>query len=683
MPNISKKEWETIISQAFSPDASEPDFSESYQRRKKDILKQADDSAERSITMSKSRIGFAVLTACVAGMAGLAIYGGLNVYQMGRTVQSTESSFHPGAVAEVAETEPETPAHAYGVEFWCTENDYTANGGLYDIAFGYLPENLKYDADNQSVEEDGITRSLEYALLRVADVSKPFATDIEDAVSYEKFVTASGNDAVYVKTIEEDDNMLFVHFKDTPYVIVCSLLEQEESEIQRFADDLYLTETDEENFCLWTGEDAYTEEESDIPDTVSDENKLSIEDMPYVERVEIQCAENDYTANGGYYELVCGWVPGNLELREDGAYGGKYHDYTDEDSPYGITPSFGRVADVSEPYVQDVMYAAGRFETDLDSNNQPKHVILIDRDRGYDRLFVAFEGTPYVADYYINGMTQEEALKVAENMALIESDTERAGIVNSSYTIENQIGNVDYYISKHDTVSDELLVDWDNLHLVHVGDTVNKAAIWGDSEYHEYPDIQLTVNSASLQKTFDGITTDSIGQERDFSKYLDENGELHVNREKIKIGNGITTIDEVVEDIEIQQYVLKLDLTLFRTDNENDEDDFDNGLCFQGACFTINENGVIQDSLYDGEEGVQISREPQLGSDTFFSFATDHEHEKNGIYDLQPGESTDVTLYYTVDKDRIGNLYVNLFGNEYTTNMGMPVLDLTDLTAPE
>ena len=146
MPNISKKEWEKIISQAFSPDAPEPKFSKSYYETKKEILRQADDSAERSITMSKSRIGFAVLTACVAGMAGLAIYGGVNVWQMGRTVQSTESSFHPGAAVEVAETEPELPeteetqAHAYGVEFWCAENDYTANGGLYDIEYGYLPD---------------------------------------------------------------------------------------------------------------------------------------------------------------------------------------------------------------------------------------------------------------------------------------------------------------------------------------------------------------------------------------------------------------------------------------------------------------------------------------------------------------------------------------------------------------
>ena len=144
-----------------------------------------------------------------------------------------------------------------------------------------------------------------------------------------------------------------------------------------------------------------------------------------------------------------------------------------------------------------------------------------------------------------------------------------------------------------------------------------------------------------------------------------------------------TTIDEIVEETEIQQYVLKLDLTLSRTDNENDEDWFENGLCFQSECFNINENGVIQDSLYDAAENVQIGYEPQLGTEMFFSFATDHEHEKNGIYDLQPGESTDVTLYYTVDEDQIGNLYVNLFGDEATVNMGFAVLDLTDLTAPE
>ncbi len=650
---MNHDDWDKIINRAFSPDAPDPKFSRSYQKRKKEILKQAEYSAERSISMKKSRIGFTVLTACVASMAGLAIYGGMNIYQMGHSIthDSEISSLSPAQAVEadnilsVTQSIPDfDPANMYTQEirFQCQEDDYTANGGQYDIKAGWIPENSNAIIAKQA--------------MRVNDVSEPYTESVDDVLGSQEFMTASGNEAIYL-VFNQDSGRLYVHFTGTPYIAQYTFKDTDDATVQKFADGLYIEPMS-----------------GNLPD-----NKLDIVNMPYIGRVEFQCQEDDYTANGGYYHLVCNWIPEGLECREDGAYGGKYHNYQDETSEKAITPEFCRIADVSQPYINEAMWCVDRLETELDSYDQPKHVILISRDAGYDQLFVHFEGTPYVAAYWINDFTQEEAIQLAENMELVKSDHETAYLATDSvWTIDKA---VDIY---HYSESEPIYVDPDQLHLVHVGDTINKAAIWGTSEYHEYPDIQLTINDAVLQKNFDGVATDGIGRDYHYDQYLDENGEFYVNRVKLKPGNGITTLDEIIENTRIQQYILKLDLTLTRTDHENEEESFDNGLCFQGESFTINDDGIINSRYYDFAENVEISRDSdEIDTEMFFSFATDHEHQKNGIYDLAPGESADVTLCYLVDADQIGKLYINLMGNEFTVNMGMPVLDLTDLTAPE
>ncbi len=54
MKNFNRKQWDKIVNDAFSPDAPEPVFSQRYQRIKKEILHQADSSAERKIIMNKN-----------------------------------------------------------------------------------------------------------------------------------------------------------------------------------------------------------------------------------------------------------------------------------------------------------------------------------------------------------------------------------------------------------------------------------------------------------------------------------------------------------------------------------------------------------------------------------------------------------------------------------------------------
>lgn len=677
---INDEEWNQIVSRAFSPDMPEPKFSKSYYQRRQE--------QERKIAMKHSRkserrnrAGFAVMTACVAGMSGLAIYSGVNIYQVGRTAQQNESmsEFHVGSEnlavnEEATEIAPdfqslksygETSDEAFSFElcFTCQEDEHTSNGGYYDIKSDWLPE-----------DKTAFVSKFQ----RVADVTKDFYKKFDHVLSYQAFQTSSGNDAYYL--ILDGMLQLYVHFSGTPYIASYYIndLSMTGEEIQKLADNLYLEVSDTETAVLWTPES----------------QEYTIEDMPYVQRIEFQCEENDYTANGGCYDLQLNWLPDGLELAgENSPYCGKYHNFSDESDEHAMTPSFCRVKDVSKNFVTDVDYAVDRLEMELDSGEFKKQMVLITRDRGYARLYVHFEGTPYVADYYINGFTQEEAIQLADNMTLVETEEETAGIYQEAWTIDKQYADPSVIselitaekngISESDSYGTEMTIDMSQLNLVHVGDTVNKSELWIDEVPVENPDIQLTINDATLQNDFTGITTDCIGLPQDFSQYLNENGELYVNKTVTKVGNGLTSIDELLEESVVKQYILKLDMTLTRTGKgfEVDDEEYydDHGICFNMPLMSIVDN-QIQCWDYIGNS-LSVGYEPNFKASGFFSFYTEHEHEKNGIYDLEVGESADCVFYYAVDEEQIGNLYISLFDtSDFTTGS---VLDLCDLPAPE
>lgn len=61
------KEWESIVEQAFSPDAFEPKFSKAYQRRKRRMERKM----MRTRCCTKKKVGI-FLAAVAAGMLGIA-----------------------------------------------------------------------------------------------------------------------------------------------------------------------------------------------------------------------------------------------------------------------------------------------------------------------------------------------------------------------------------------------------------------------------------------------------------------------------------------------------------------------------------------------------------------------------------------------------------------------------------
>lgn len=360
-------------------------------------------------------------------------------------------------------------------------------------------------------------------------------------------------------------------------------------------------------------------------------------------------------------DLSIGWVPDGLVYHEEGAYAGKYHD--DANPDHAMTPCFMKMEDTSMPFTMAINYAVEQEEYTTKSGNT---VLLVQRDAGYDEVWVAFTGTPYVAQMYVKGFSAEEKKKLAENLTLVPSDVETAEIWNSEPEEEMITDHNDETSAEYYTFAPE------NLTLCHVGDTVYDTVNGRNFSVH--------IDSAVLQDNFDGLTTDCIGLDTDYSKYLDKDGKITSERTWIRSGDGIDTLHEVVKQDIVTQKVLVLNLTCT---NEGESGD---GICFCPKLFQIQHENLVVGFTYDLENDLSIAY-AQTGElmpdDGHFSFQTANNHEKNGIYDMEKGETVQVQLAFLVNEDSLDNLYLDLLYQgswpKDDINAGMPILDLCDL----
>ncbi|MBR0484717.1 MAG: hypothetical protein IJJ69_08090 [Oscillospiraceae bacterium] len=618
--------------------------------------------------MKKSRIGFAGICTASIAIAGFALWGGVNIWQAGRQipVQNQQNDFSPANAVELAETETitetELPADEYGIS---VEQDgdivrlsipVQENDTLYEVKFGYVPDGLEYREDGpyalkyHNYENENDEHAITPSFCRVADPSEPYTAEYDTVYEVDKFKTSSGNSAVFLKKSRGWD-MLFVQFEGTPYIEACFINGFSYEEMHQFADEMYLEETDKEIGSLWKGE----------PDDSDNFNYDVI----------FQCEEGSDSM--GDYKLAFGWTPEDLNYQTDNIGEGAWNEICiageNTEDTINTRRSVGyvlyRVEDVSQPFLWPEFDVANATNMETDSGNEAV-ICTFDSSSAVDaRIYVHFKDTPYIAELVTRKLSEKEYLRLVNSLYLTESDEQY-------YTI---------YQAQEGT-DDSILTGFCNpeqMNRIHVGDSVTA---------DNTSDIQLTVNSATLQKDFTGITTDCTGDKtaENYSKYLDTNGLLIAHRTEYATDENELE-NEIIREEDIQQYILKLDVTLTRNDENPEKEWYDNGLCFQAGVFSIEDDNSVRCSLYNIGHGTEIIHSPNLNSESFFAFYTPHEHEKNGIYDLQPHESADVTLYYAVDADQIGNLYISLFDGGIVTcsyiDDGCPVLDLCDLTAPE
>ena len=347
--------------------------------------------------------------------------------------------------------------------------------------------------------------------------------------------------------------------------------------------------------------------------------------------------------DSGIYTMNIGWIPEDLSL-EKGEEDSSFVEYAryEIDEWRAVAFTFFEIDDESRTFNETLkgVVSDETYETDRQ--------IVFRADMGDDRteIWVAFKGTKYVANILaMEEFSDDELRQMTDGLTLEASDREVAASYKQ-YKAQSQAelqeaANADEYEYTGDPV------DMSRKQLVAIGEPANVNDV-----------VDITVNSVRLQDNFDGITTEGIGLEYDYSKYLDADGTLADNvRTWYTYGDGVNTIDEAVETENMPAHVMVVNLTYENKGSEEIE------YCVCPYLFGIDEKGnmirshFIRDGMYCEDSLGHLTCD-----DMHFSFYTEHETIKNNIASFKPGEKAEVQLAFIVYDEELSNTYLDLTG---------------------
>ncbi|MGN0160824.1 MAG: hypothetical protein ACI4AQ_05510 [Lachnospiraceae bacterium] len=337
-------------------------------------------------------------------------------------------------------------------------------------------------------------------------------------------------------------------------------------------------------------------------------------------------------ANVGYKDLKLNYVPEDLHYNVDGPYGGKYTTNSPSNDR-GMTCVFYKIPAEGMDSVIDYTLESETWET-----KNGNTAIHLTRAKGYNQLWIAFEGTQYAAQIYVNGFSEDEVKLLADGAELIDGteecanewrEPEKVSVTSSTPEIRLDSG-------------------------------INLAV--GDCYVQPLESAEVTLKSVSVQDNFDGITTDSIGRPTDYSEYLSSDGKIRSVRKCVKIGDGKTELDQVVSSEETVLKVVVLELEIKSLSQQVSE------YCVSPRLLE-NNNGIMK-QFARTEDNYAYYRE---FSYEMFGFSTEHETNKNSLVNLQPQENATVRVCFALDEDCFDNAYIQLVAGK---NAFVPLKDL-------
>ena len=404
-----KDEWDKIVDEAFSSDEVHT-FSREY-----NLKKYQNFQVRKGITMKKNNL-LMNLTVVATALAVIAVPTGLYVANNMTTTKSN---------TQFTENEQASPL---------------SDDTIYDVEFGWLPEDFNYNSEDSYTY---FTNTGNEKIFMIASFTKNLSgektengkglTVRDEYQTDDKTVDIRYNDD-YVENSEDKNCMNYgrvatIYFKDTPYELELLVTDDvTKDDFKKIIENVKLVESDTETAEIYKGEQAG-----------EDIQKISHE----AEKI---------------YNVEYGWLPEGLEYQdEDSPYGGKFHNWNTDD---GMTAEFTKVPegvtyheDTGNPEIKTtvdkwtldgkdvVMYYRSTYKPD-----NPEH--------NFGRIaFIYFNNTPYVLKLYVtDGISEEDFRKIIENVKLVESDTETAGI----YTGEQAEEYETFYDIEYGWIPDSL-----------------------------------------------------------------------------------------------------------------------------------------------------------------------------------------------------------------------------------
>lgn len=299
------------------------------------------------------------------------------------------------------------------------------------------------------------------------------------------------------------------------------------------------------------------------------------------------------------------------------------------------------------------------------------------------RIYVAYTDVHYVMEMYAaSDVAKEDALKIAEGVHLQPvSDGNTQDIVHaynwSEYVKSRNDETVEWNMSV--TVPKSAMK---NTHAV--GEAFTAANV-ETSEDDGPGNIEIKVTDVQVSDKIDLLDLSVLDADcrEELQKEVNQAGELLPTKiNYMKYGNGIDTLDEVVESREVPQKLVYVTVEYANIGTE----ELDEILFFGNLMKIVEENGQME--MYtgkapDGSAAWDDAVPAGLAGNREMWYYDVHGGERgnNYITDLKAGESATVHMAWIVPEEELGYLYLNLdtFGGSYEFSESSLALGYVDI----
>ncbi len=338
--------------------------------------------------------------------------------------------------------------------------------------------------------------------------------------------------------------------------------------------------------------------------------------------------------------------------------------YRDHESGASVSPTIYYL-----PYNGNEIQEEMNFSANCDNYESDGKTVMInyrlsyeeekDDPRNFGRVvWIAFNETDYVLALYIsNGLSLKELYKIIDG-------TEFYSIGEDTF---HEIFGYGSYRSEDDNYSEESIYNEYNKI------TPDECSIYTTGQFMEFPgygDFRIRVNTVEITDSFDGITTDALGDDCDFSCWADENNNILKNtRTWYKYGDGISTVDEDICSFDMPYHIIKLNLTA-----ENLRSDFNEIMISSGLVYFNPLSGTITQYEDDLNTPDGYSRNELRFRDSIFNkyrvdfggYISLDSDEKNyrlmNNIGLESGESADFQICFICSENMMNDLYFSFNG---------------------
>ena len=632
-------EWDKIVDEAFSSDEIHT-FSENYKMKK-----YSGYPVRKGSTMKKNNL-LMNLTVIATALAVVAVPTGVYIANnMTETKSATQSAQEEQLIEKTASSVAEK------------ENDK-----IYDIEFGWLPEDFEYNNEESytyftNPDKDKIFMISSFVKnLSGEKTENGKALTVRDEYDTDDKTIEIRYSDNYVENSEDKDTTNYgrvatIYFKDTPYELELLVTDDiTQDDFKKILENVKLVESDTETAEIYQGE-TVTETEMIITDGKDDGE---------VNEGIHQFTEDDIDYDTIYDVAYC-WLPEGLEYqRQDSPYGGKFHNWNTND---GMTPMFTKVPE-GVTYYEDT--GNPEIETTKDEWLLDGKTVSIyyrstyipnNPELDFGRIaFIYFDNTPYVLKLYVtDGISEEDFRKIIDNVKLVPSEGETAGIYTPP---QNERENTEFTAGSYERLG----VPVEKSTIVQVGEEVHEKSpdAWGE--------VSAKVTGVRFDDDFNGLTTDGIGDPNDYSEYLNADGKLVENVRKWYNDHNK---EETFEPETVPVSVMTVSITYTNNGTEPLVSDY----CVCPTLQTKTDEYFFMPRIYNimQMQTKEQSHNSYGYTDTFryletddmhFSFSCPQQASKNNIH-LEAGESTEVTLAFIVEDKFRDNLYLSMNDNGF------------------